>query len=510
MEEEFGEKSGCWIWNDDITKIYSLKYRTQMNYTTNKWLALIVLLTAPLLYVIDIFIINIAIPTMKTNLNANDGEIQLIIASYLLGSACFLIIAGRAGDYLGKKKVFFWGMFAFTLTSCLCGFSQTPTQLNVARFFQGVSSAFMVTQSIAFIQILFTDVKERATAIGWYGITLSIAAIIGQILGGYLTESNFDIEGWRLIFFINLPIGLLALWAIFIYLPETERLKRIDFDYSGALLLTFGLGGMIYTLTEGREKGLPWWSYMLFCVSLALLYIFIRIQKLKLTNGRLPLINLDLFKHKEFNIGLFALLFHFMFHTAYLLMVAVYLQEGMGVTALECGMYFIPHALLFMLSSGIAAKLLPRFGKQVLQMGLVIILISFLLQIFYFQNTNNALLSILFIAIYGLGNGFVLPFLLNIVLNVVEVKDAGVASGIFSTFQQTASALGISIIGGIFYFTLETSIETEKYLTALQIGLIASIVCVIIVKIMLNSLPSSIKRKAQNVTSCQNSIRTEK
>ncbi|WP_324760660.1 MFS transporter [Sphingobacterium thalpophilum] len=132
--------------------------------TVNKWFALCVVLTAPLLYVIDIFIINIAIPTIKTNLHASDGEIQLVIASYLLGSACFLITGGRAGDYLGKKKVFFWGMLAFTITSCICGLCQNATQLNIARFFQGVSSAFMVTQSISLIQILFTDNRERAVA----------------------------------------------------------------------------------------------------------------------------------------------------------------------------------------------------------------------------------------------------------------------------------------------------------------------------------------------------------
>ncbi len=181
---------------------------------SSKWFTLTVILTAPLLYVIDLFIINMAIPAIKTSLNASDGEMQLVIAAYLLGSASFLITGGRAGDYLGKKKVFFWGMFWFTLTSCLCGLCRTALQLDIARFFQGVSSAFMVTQSIALIQVLFPGAKERAKAIGWYGITLSIAAIIGQILGGYFAGTHYRIEGWRLIFFINVPLGILALWAI--------------------------------------------------------------------------------------------------------------------------------------------------------------------------------------------------------------------------------------------------------------------------------------------------------
>jgi len=191
-----------------------------LNKQYSKWLMLFVILTAPLLYVIDIFIINMAIPPIKWHLHASQSEMQLVIAGYLLGSACFLIIGGRAGDLLGRKKVFFWGMFAFTLTSCICGLAQTPWQLNIARLFQGISSAFMVTQSIALIQELFQDAKERARAIGWYGITLSIAAIIGQILGGYLSGIFFIVEGWRLIFFINVPVGIAALW------PSTDFYRK--------------------------------------------------------------------------------------------------------------------------------------------------------------------------------------------------------------------------------------------------------------------------------------------
>ncbi|MBE8712765.1 MFS transporter [Sphingobacterium hungaricum] len=474
-----------------------------MKTAVNKWFALFVVLTAPLLYVIDIFIINVAIPTIKANLNASDAEIQLVIASYLLGSACFLITGGRAGDFLGKKKVFFWGMLAFTITSCICGLSQNATQLNVARFFQGVSSAFMVTQSISLIQVLFTNSKERAIAIGWYGITLSIAAIIGQVLGGYLAETHFVIEGWRLIFFINLPIGILSLLAIHFYLPETPKLEKVRFDYKGALYLTFGLACMIYALTEGRENGFPWWFYAMTLLTITFLLRFIIIQKTKLLNKQDPLIDISLFKLKDFKIGLFAVLFHFMLHTAYLLIVAVYLQSGLGISALACGMYFIPHAILFMISSVFAGKLLPKYGKRVLQLGLIIILISFVLQIIYFSQKDIPFVSMLFLGIYGLGNGLVLPFLLNVVLNNIEEKDAGAASGIFSTFQQTASALGISIIGGIFYSILESDHFKNDYLLALQIGLSAGVICLFIVWFMLSKLPKNYKSETNTLHSME-------
>lgn len=464
-----------------------------MKITVNKRLALFVVLTAPLLYVVDIFIINIAIPTIKANLNASDAEIQLVVASYLLGSACFLITGGRAGDFLGKKKVFFWGMLAFTITSCICGLSQNVTQLNIARFFQGVSSAFMVTQSISLIQVLFTKSKERAIAIGWYRITLSIGAIIGQVLGGYFAETHFVIEGWRLIFFINLPIGALSLLAIHFYLTETPKLENVRFDYKGVLYLTIGLACMIYALTEGRENGFPWWFYTLVFFSIIFLVRFIIIQKRKLINKQDPLIDISLFMLQDFKIGLIAVLFHFMLHAAYLLIVAVYLQSGLGISALSCGMYFIPHAILFMISSVFAGKRLPKYGKRVLQLGLVIILISFVLQIIFFSHKDTPFISMLFLGIYGLGNGLVLPFLLNVVLNNIEERDVGAASGIFSTFQQTASALGISVIGGVFYAVIERNHFENDYLVALQIGLSVGIICLIIVWFMLLKLPKSTK-----------------
>ena len=412
------------------------------------------------------------------------------IAGYLLGSACFLITGGRAGDYLGRKKVFFWGMFFFTLTSCICGLAQSALQLNITRFFQGVSSAFMVTQSIALIQVLFPDAKERAKAIGWYGITLSIAAIIGQILGGYLAETHFLVEGWRLIFFINVPVGILAMLAIKKYLTETERTTEIKFDYSGAIILTVALGCLIYAITEGREEHFPLWSIVLLVAGIVMLAYFFKNQKSKLLKNQYPLMDVDLFKRKEFNIGLLAVLFHFMMHTAYLLMIAVYLQNGLGISALACGMYFVPHALLFMLSSIIASKVLVTYGKKILLFGMFIIAISFVLQIQLFSTNNDPLLVILLIGTYGFGNGLVLPFLLNIVLDNIPVHFAGTSSGIFSTFQQMASALGVSIIGGIFYNTIQSN-TAINYKNALDNGLTAGLVCLLLVALMLVLLPKS-------------------
>ena len=462
---------------------------------------LCVILTAPLLYVIDIFIINMALPVIEQKLNASQSDVQLVIAGYLLGSACFLIPAARAGDFLGRKNVLFWGMFAFTITSCFCGLAQTPLTLNIARFFQGVSSAFMVTQSLSLIQELFPQPAERAKAIGWYGMTLSIAAIIGQMLGGYLVELDFAIAGWRLIFLINAPLGLASMWAIHKWVRQSSKVSVRKFDGAGTMMLMLGIGALVYAITVGREAGWPFWSTLVAMAGALLLIIFFRHQRSKINRNEEPLMDVTIFRHRQFLIGLIAVLFHFMLHTAYLLMIAVYLQSGMGVSALVCGTYFIPHALLFMLSSLAASKLLVRFGKNTLLLGLGIIMTSFILHIHLLNHQTEALMVISLIGLYGLGNGLVLPFLLNIVLDRVPVSDAGITSGIFSTFQQIASALGIGIIGGVFYQTLAGGDTFENYKHALDNGLFVGLAFAIVVVGMLLLIPNSNSRpleKRQN------------
>lgn len=465
----------------------------------SKWIALLIVLTAPLLSVIDVFIVNVAIPSIKKGVHATDGEVQLVIAGYLLGYAIFLITAGRAGDYFGRKRVFFWGMLFFTLTSCLCGLSQTAWQLNVTRFFQGISASMMVPQAIALIQILFTDPKERAKAIGWFGITLGIASIIGQVAGGYFSGLTFFVEGWRLIFFINLPIGAAALWATWKYLDETGKNATSQFDYSGVVVLTAALACLIYPLIQGREYGWPLWSVALLLASVVLFVYFIYDQKKKLQHQQAPLIDMGLFRLKDFNLGLVAVVFHFMMHTSFLLVSAVYMQEGLALSAFACGLYFLAPGILFTAASVVASKLVVRFGKRVLQVGVLILIVTFTLQVAVLKPGVSGVAIFLLMALFGLGNGLVLPSLLNIVLKSVPPKFAGAAAGVYSTFQQTASALGICIIGGIFFYISSTAPSAAAYVKAFDYSLLADIAALFVVGYMLYRLPKPAKIAEQPV-----------
>jgi len=372
----------------------------------------------------------------------------------------------------------------------------------VTRFFQGVSASFMVPQSIAFIQILFTDPKERSKAIGYYGITLGLASIIGQVLGGYFSGLHTFVEGWRLIFFINLPIGIAALWATHHYLPETEKHGYHVFDYSGILILTAGLFCLIIPLILGREAGWPLWSFGMLMLSVIIFIFLIYDQRAKRNRNGNPLIDVELFHNKEFNIGLLAVLFQFMAHTSYLLTAAVFFQNGLGFSALQSGLFFAVPGLLFTFSSVVASRLVPIYGKVVLQVGVLIIVTAFTLQILWFRPHVSSVLIYVLMGAYGLGNGLILSSLVNIALKNVPHKFAGAASGVYSTTQVTASALGVSIIGGVFFYVVKIDPQHIDYVSAFDYSTIGNIICLVLVWIMLSLLPK-IKKINESETKLQ-------
>jgi MFS family permease len=344
----------------------------------------------------------------------------------------------------------------------------------------------MMPQTIAYIQLLFTGTKERAKAIGLYGITLGIASITGQVLGGYLSDTHWVIEGWRLIFFINLPIGIITLWATQRYLEETEPNQGSRFDYQGVLILTAVLFSLIYPLIKGREAGWPLWSFGLLALAVLLFIYFVADQNRKLRLNKNPLIDVRLFRIKDFNIGLLAVLFHFMVHTSFLLVSAVYLQNGLGISSLACGLYYVFPGVLFTLASVTASRLIVRFGKRILQVGVIILITAFTLQALFFKPQVPGSVIFFLMGIYGLGNGLVLPSLLNLALKSVPQHYAGAAAGVYSTFQQTASALGVSIIGGIFFYFAKAG-----WHIAFGYAIAAMVVCLGMVGLMLYLLPDN-------------------
>ncbi len=459
---------------------------------TNRWLALLIVLAAPLLSVIDVFIINVAIPAIRKGVHATEAEVQLVIASYLLGYAAFLITGGRFGDYFGRKKVFIYGMVFFTLTSCWCGLTHNASELNIARFFQGVSAAFMVPQTISYIQVLFPLARDRAKAVGYFGVTLGLASILGQFLGGYFTYFHFFIPGWRLIFFINLPIGIVAVISAILFLKETSLDRSKKFDFPGVILLTLALACLILPLVIGRENNWPWWSWSMIIFSFFLFFLFAKNQsrRKKIDNGEL--IDTGLFAFRDFNIGLLSVFCLFMVHNSYLLISTLLFQNGYHLDAFLVGKLFILFGLGSTFTNLYAGKLFSRYGKKVAFTGVGFLTLSLLVQLVLFGRPTVSLLTIGGVLIlHGIGTGILITTILNITLQSVPKEFAGAASGLYSTFQQTSSAIGVSLIGGLFFTVLKGGAGIILYQKAFRYGALAELLVLLVLAFLIYKLPKN-------------------
>lgn len=446
--------------------------------------------SAIFLAVIDIFIVNVALPAIKKGINGTNGELQLVVAIYLLGYSCFLITGGRLGDYYGRKKMFILGMLGFTISSCFCGMAASGFQLNLARFFQGISASLMTPQGISYIQFLFPEAKERMKAIGIYGVIAGSASVIGQFLGGLLPDTHFAVEGWRLIFFINLPLGMIALLAAVFLLKETVRDTSQKFDYGGVAILTLALFCLIFPVIEGRELGWPVWSIALFVLSIVLFIFFIQDQKRKSTMNKAPLIDVGLFRYRDFKIGLYASVFYFLVQESYFLITGVFFQDGLAISSHTTGYYFASQGIGYVIASVLSVKLVHRFGKKVLQSGILMMIFALILHlIFLVISGANPVAFMVILFIYGVGCGSVLPSLLALSLKTIPNQFAGTASGTYYTVQQSAIALGAGAVGGIFFYFAGDAPRFQDYVFAYKSAMITSIVLLLIVSVFLLIMP---------------------
>ncbi|WP_448634144.1 MFS transporter [Pedobacter panaciterrae] len=321
-------------------------------------------------------------------------------------------------------------------------------------------------------------------------VLLSSASVIGQFLGGLLPDLHFIVAGWRLIFLINVPLGLASVFLAVKFLPSQSSQAKEKFDYSGVLLLTLTLMALIYPLIRGRELGWPLWSLICVGGSVPLLLWFVYDQKQKLNRGGYPLIDMKLFAFKDFNIALWAVLFYFMVQDSYFLLNVILLQIGFGISSTEAGLFFVLQGLGFVVASLVSIRLVPRYGKKVLQGGILIMIIASALHIVVFNSVDiNRFIAYPVLFIYGFGCGSVLPSLMTMALKSIPTKFAGAASGTYATFQQTAIALGIGIIGGLFFSLAGENPSTITYLKAYQTAMSVNMFLLVLVGLFLVLLP---------------------
>lgn len=426
------------------------------------WFGFIIILTAPFLAVLDFFIVNIAIPTIKSSLGATPGETELLVAGYGLAYATLVITGGRLGDLYGRKRAFVFGMVAFTIASTLCGLSVTPGMLIMFRFAQGMAAALMVPQALAVMHSNFPE-HNRNTVFGIYGTVLGLAAVSGQLLSGEFLHKNVFNLGWRAIFFVNIPVGVLAVLLAIRFIDEGRSTQRQALDIIGVILSTTALAAVIYSLT--MASGSTWELRSTLMVALAVVAFlwFMLVQRQKSATGRFPLIHWDLLTSRKFVLGLLSLFFFAGGLSSLFLTLTIHLQEILHLSPVQTGFTFAPYAVAFSVSSLLSIRFAAPFGRRGFAVGLLIMLAGLIAIAYVFSKGTEATSTRFLPWIlcgYGIGQGCAQPLLFNHVLSAAAKHHAGAAAGILSTVQQLAGAVGVAAIGFIYYNAAQYGIAT--------------------------------------------------
>jgi EmrB/QacA subfamily drug resistance transporter len=418
-----------------------------------RWVALAVVLIAGFMQLVDISIVNVAIPSIQRDLDATYAEIQWVLAGYQLAFAVMLITGGRLGDIFGRKRLFMAGMAGFTLASALCGLAQSPAMLIGSRVLQGLMGAVMFPQILSVIQVTFAP-RERGTAFGLFGATIGLATITGPLVGGLLIEADLLGLEWRPIFLVNVPIGIAALAVAARYLVESRAPRALRLDPGGVVLVTAGLLLLVYPLVQGRDLDWPLWTFLSMAAAVPVLAGFAVYERRKKALDGSPLVDLDLFRQRSFVAGLLVAGIFFMGIPAFFLTFSLWLQIGLGFSALHAGLTGAPFAVGSALASAASVRLAPTLGRRILSAGSLLLVAGMLALMWTVDRYGGAVHSwqlLPALLLCGLGLGSVVAPLVNVVLAGIRGQDAGAASGVLSTVQQVGGAVGVAVIGVVFF-----------------------------------------------------------
>nr|BBH89218.1 MFS transporter [Thermosporothrix sp. COM3] len=436
-----------------------------------RWLALVVLVLAAFMTTLDDFIVFVAEPALQRELHMDAAGLQWVIAGYVLAYGVLVVTGGRLGDIYGRKRLFLYGVWGFTLTSFLCGIAPDTLVLIIARILEGITAALMFPQVFSLLKVTFPE-KEQGIALGIIGAVLGAAAIGGQLLGGLLLGANIGGLGWRPIFFVNVPVGLLAALAAPFLLRESRSTTATRVDGPGVLLATGTLFLLAFPLVEGREMGWPWWTLLCLVACLPVGWLFLRYEQRRTRMLGSPLLDLSLFRNTVFTRSILILLLETALGSAFFFILALYLQSGHHFSPFEAGLAFTPMAIAYTVGSLATSRLTPKLGTRILHLGILIAALGTVVTfVVVSMTTKPTLLTMLPLAILGFGNALVATPLPGFILTVAGDDAAGAASGSISTAQQVGPALGIAVIGVIFFSLL----GEQHYTTAFSITMLCYI-----------------------------------
>jgi len=435
--------------------------------TSHRWWVLAIVVGAQFMFGVDAFVVNVAIPTIATELHASTAEVESIIAIYLIAYATLIVTGGRLGDIHGTKSVFLVGVLGFTLTSLWCGLAQSGSELIIARLEQGATAALMVPPVLATLHLLFSD-HARSRAFAIYGVTLGLAGAAGFALGGILVTLDLAGVGWRAVFFVNVPFGILILVAAAKIMPSVPRRAGARLDVTGAVVLFLGLLCLIGPLLFGHDFHWSALVWLTMVAGVAIVAVFLRLERAVERRGGMSLIDLSLLSDNAFMRGLGAAFFFFFANLSFYLVMTMYMQTALQIPPLEAGLVFVPLALTFVIASRVSGVRAKHRGTLVLIEGCAIQVAGLaVLALTVTLIAPAALTLALILMIFGYGQGLVMAPLSGVVLSSVKPASAGSGSGMYGTTAQIANAAGVAAIGAVFFAVAAALTPTQALLVSI-------------------------------------------
>ncbi|MFJ1748809.1 MFS transporter [Streptomyces sp. NPDC088116] len=395
---------------------------------------------------VDIAVVNVAIPSIRDHLHASAGELELIVSGYTLAYAMLLITGARLGEIHGRRLMYLLGLTVFTLSSLACGLAPNAPVLVGARVVQGVGAALMVSQVLTGIQVHFEGAARRR-ALGAYTGVLGVSSVIGQALGGVLVAADILGAGWRPIFLINVPIGVVLLITSFVFLPDDETSREKTLDMRGVGLLSLGLFLLVTPLVLGRDAGWAPWTWLCLAASLPVFALFFRTERRIAGRGGDPLMNVALLARKEISLALVSQAATRAGYFALLFVLALYLQQGLGRSAVYSGLVPIAWVATFALVGPVLGRVGGRVRKLAAPVGGLLMAVSFAAVAAGAQSTGWL---IVLLGIGGIGYGAAFSGTLAHLTESVESRYAPDVSGLFNTTLQVGGTLGVAVFGTVY------------------------------------------------------------
>ncbi len=434
-------------------------------------MVLAVVLVADVMDLLDATIANLAGPSIRADLGGSNTTLQWVLAAYTLAFAIGLVTSGRLGDLVGRREMFLIGMIGFTAASVACGLAPSAGLLIAARVAQGLFGATMIPQGLAMVKQAFPP-QDLAKAFIPFGPVMGLAAVLGPIIAGVLIDADLFGSGWRMVFLINLPVGVVAVPLAFRYLPEMPRSERRHrLDLLGSVLITAASAALIYPLVQGREAGWPGWIFALMGASVVLFGAFVWNER----RSAYPVIEPTLFTHRGYVAGLLLLLTFFAGMAGFMLVFNLFVQLGLGLKPLYAGLALTPFALGIAVGSALSGAWLgPKLGRPVLHVGLIAMLLGIImvgLTVAQWDLDVTAWRLAPGTLVAGVGCGLIFPPLFDLILADLDENEVGTGAGLLNAVQQFGGAAGVAVLGTIFFQLLPTDGYSDAFGSVLGVAI---------------------------------------